>query len=112
MLLPSEPELAAAANASASAASAAAAWLGCLLGKGTIMAGRVLQVLSGVASAEACCRRCRQQYSTAGGCTVWNYCGTQGGCRCAWGHLQDSLWVRCGCHGVLSASLVPPLPLP
>ena len=57
----------------------------CFLGRNVVMAGKVVALLEGVASAEACCQECRlfQTSGGAAGCNVWNYCDAPGGCRCA-----------------------------
>ena len=57
----------------------------CFLGRNVVMAGKVVALLEGVASAEACCQECRLFQTGGGGagCNVWNYCDAPGGCRCA-----------------------------
>lgn len=57
------------------------AWLGCIVAPGSLMAGARVELLSDVASAEECCRACREWPDSA--CNVWNACLQPGGCRCA-----------------------------
>ena len=73
VLLPTDAELAAAANAS----DPDTAWLGCIIAEGALIDGSVVAVASGVATAEECCRACRANST----CNVWNYCAQPGGCR-------------------------------
>ena len=55
----------------------------CFLGRNVVMAGEVVALIEGVASAEACCQECRLlQTSGVASCNVWNYCNAPGGCRC------------------------------
>lgn len=52
-------------------------WLGCLVGAiPTLVGGAIVRTLSGLASAEACCRACR----TDARCNVWNFCSRPEGC--------------------------------
>lgn len=52
------------------------AWLGCIVSPNAIMAGTVVKTLDGVASAEACCRACRNETP----CNVYTYCNQTAGC--------------------------------
>ena len=93
VLVPTDAELAAAANAS----DPSTAWLGCIVAEGALIDGSVVAVASGVATAEECCRACRANST----CNVWNYCAQPGGCRCAvqpgragWAQLWDVRMLR------------------
>lgn len=70
-----------AANSSAGCSRPQSAWLGCLVSNvPAVMAGDVVATLDNVASAEACCRECRERSPAA---NVFNYCGQIEGCRWA-----------------------------
>ena len=84
IVLPSAAAAAAAAPAPAPGAAQAlisnsTAWLGCIIAPGALMAGQPVELLSDVASAEECCRACRERADVA---NVFNYCGDASGCRC------------------------------
>ena len=64
--------------AAANYSTAGQPWLGCILADAALMGGEVVGLLEGAASADACCRACRQR----AGCNTWNHCGLPGGCRC------------------------------
>lgn len=71
-------------------------WLGCIVAANALMEGTPVAVLDGIASAEQCCRACREWPD--GACNVYNYCaGSQpGGCR----------WVDGWCSGCVTAVLL------
>lgn len=53
-------------------------WLGCMVGDvPALVDGTIVTTVSGLASAEACCRACRADVR----CNVWNYCPGPEGCR-------------------------------
>lgn len=66
------------------------AWLGCIVSPNAIMAGTVVQTLEDVASAEGCCRACRNDT----GCNVFTYCNQTDGCSYTWGPRTLSLAPR------------------
>lgn len=84
MVLPTAAELA--ANP-AQVAATGQGWYGCVLGRQCLASGPQGDLLSGVASAEACCRACSERYEGSTGavkagtpCNAWNFCGSPGGC--------------------------------
>ncbi|PSC73227.1 serine threonine-kinase [Micractinium conductrix] len=62
-------------------------WLGCIITPNALMAGDVVEVVSGVATAEECCKRCRGDMR----CNLFNYCKQPGGCTFSWGPRTLSL---------------------
>jgi len=75
VIAPPEAELDTLAGDSANST----AWLGCIVAPNSLMDGEVTETLDGIASAEACCRLCRERGE--GVCNTWNYCPAAGGCR-------------------------------
>ena len=62
-------------------------WLGCIITPNALMAGDVVEVVSGVATAEECCKRCRGDMR----CNLFKYCKQPGGCTFSWGPRTLSL---------------------
>jgi hypothetical protein len=91
VIMPSAAETAAAEAAAADSAAASTAdasrnstaWLGCVVARNALMSGQRLELVTGVESAEACCRLCREDADPRGRCNVWNYCERAAGCRYA-----------------------------
>lgn len=75
-------------SSAGSSSGNATSWRGCFLGQ-AVMDGGVVETLSGIGSAEACCRRCRQRQlaeapNSTSSCNAWNWCSPgsgPGGCR-------------------------------
>lgn len=115
------------AGAGGSASPGGTSWRGCFLGQ-AIMDGAVVETLSGVASAEECCHRCRQRQVAEGPnvTNAWNHCGAAGGCGCAQraggaasaragsaacaAHPHPPVWPACSTSGATHQS--PPSPPP
>lgn len=67
VLLPTADEIAAMGGEAGMQDSAARPWRGCVWGVHALMEGEVVQVIDGVASAEACCRLCHAHEKQAAG---------------------------------------------
>ena len=77
VLLPAENETSSDGEPGSGELGSTGPWLGCIVARGALLGGEVVATLSGVATPEECCRRCREREAA----NVWNFCDRLDGCR-------------------------------
>ncbi|PSC73768.1 serine threonine-kinase [Micractinium conductrix] len=76
VLLPAENETSSDGEPGSGELGSTGPWLGCIVARGALLGGEVVATLSGVATPEECCRRCREREAA----NVWNFCDRLDGC--------------------------------